>query len=168
MMRTMLGRPQRTMAALAVLTLVAASACSASSSSTTSRQDQVEARGATVMPFDQRRTTHVFHSTATGGVQRVVAKDASDTRQIRLVRQHLRKEAVRFRVGDFTDPMAIHGMKMPGLEPLRRGAARVDVTYAPIPRGARITYTTAEPELVTALHAWFDAQLMDHGSNAHS
>ena len=76
------------------------------------------------MPFDQRRTTHVFHSTANGGVQRVIAKDASDSKQIGLVRQHLRKEAVRLGVGDFTDPMAIHGMKMPGLDALRRNGWR--------------------------------------------
>jgi hypothetical protein len=166
MMRTMLGRRRRTVAALAVLTF-AASACGGGSDSTTSRQDQVEARGATVMPFDQRRTTHVFHSTTTGGVQRVIAKDAGDAKQITLVRRHLRKEAARFGAGDFSDPMAIHGMTMPGLDALRRGAARVGVTYSTIARGAQITYTTAEPGLVTALHDWFDAQLMDHGSNAH-
>ena len=169
MTRTMLGRRRAALAALAALAVLvlAASACGGGSGSATSRQDQVEARGATVMPFDQRRTTHVFHSTVTGGVQRVVAKDAGDGEQIRLVRGHLRKEAARFRAGNFSDPMAIHGMTMPGLAALRRGAARVAVTYSTVPRGAQITYTTAEPELVTALHDWFDAQLMDHGANAH-
>ena len=154
-------------ATLAVLTVVTLTACGGGSGSTTSRQDQVEARGAAVMPFDQRRTTHVFRATATGGVQRVVAKDAGDHEQITLARRHLRKEASRFRAGDFTDPMAIHGMRMPGLAALRRGAVRVQVGYSVIPRGAQISYTTAEPGLVTALHDWFDAQLMDHGANAH-
>jgi hypothetical protein len=162
----MLGSRRLTGVALAAL-VVAVSACGGGSDSTTSRQDQVEARGAAVMPFDQKRTTHVFRATATGGVQRVIAKDAGDREQITLARQHLRKEAARFRTGDFSDPMAIHGMKMPGLDALRRGAARVQVSYRAIPRGAEISYTTAESGLVTALHDWFDAQLMDHGANAH-
>ena len=151
----------------AVVVLATLSACSSGSVSTASRQAQVEARGATVMPFDQQRTTHVFHSTSTGGVQSVVAKDRADLKQIVLVRAHLRKEASRFAVGDFTDPMAIHGMKMPGLDTLRHGAGRVRVAYSTIARGAQISYTTTEPSLVAALHEWFDAQLMDHGSNAH-
>ena len=156
-------------ASVGLATLIALSACGSSgSTATTIRQAQVETRGATVMPFDQKRTTHIFHSTATGGFQRVVARDQGDTKQIALVRAHLRKEASRFAVGDFTDPMAIHGMKMPGLDALRRGAARVKVSYSTIPRGGQISYTTTEPKLVVALHGWFDAQLMDHGANAHS
>lgn len=157
------------LASVGLVALIALSACSSSgSTATTSRQAQVETRGATVMPFDQKRTTHIFHSTATGGIQRVVAKDRGDTNQIALVRAHLRKEASRFASGDFTDPMAIHGMKMSGLDTLRRGAARVNVVYSTIPLGGQISYTTTEPKLVAALHDWFDTQLMDHGANARS
>lgn len=148
--------------------VVLAAGCSDGSTSTTSRQDEIEARGTEVMPFDQRRTTHVFRNTDDGGTQQVVAKSAIDSEQVSLVRQHLRKEAARFKAGNFSDPMAIHGMKMPGLDVLRDGAGRVRVTYTTVPHGAQITYTSTEPELVDALHQWFDAQLMDHGSNAHS
>lgn len=150
-----------------IVTAIVATGCGASGSSATSRQDEVESRGAAVMPFDQRRTTHVFRTTATGGVQRVVTKVAHDPDQLRSVRAHLRKEATRFAHGDFTDPMAIHGMRMPGLARLRRGASRVSVDYSTIPRGAQISYRTTEPGLVAALHAWFSAQLMDHGAHAH-
>ncbi len=151
-----------------VVAMVAVSACGGSgSSATTARRAHVEARGATVMPFDQSRTTHVFHATATGGVQSVVVNDPPDARQVTLIRAHLRKEASRFAAGDFTDPMAIHGMKMPGLDALRLGAARVHVSYADISGGAKISYSTTEPALVAALHDWFDAQLVDHGSHAH-
>jgi hypothetical protein len=171
--RALTARPGRARGALrllslAVIALVAVSACSqGGSQAKTARQAQVEARGAKVMPFDQNKTTHVFEKTTTGGVQRVVAKDPRDARQIRLIRGHLRDEAARFAVGDFTDPMAIHGMAMPGIAELRQGASRMDVRYAAIPLGARITYRSTEPRLVRALHDWFDAQLMDHGANAH-
>jgi hypothetical protein len=159
---------QSRVVAIFVVAIVGVAACGGSGSGAiAARQAQVAARGATVMPFDQNRTTHVFHATASGGVQRVVANDPHDARQITLIRAHLRKEASRFAAGNFADPMAIHGMKMPGLDALRRGVARVHVIFGPIPSGAKITYTTAEPGLVTALHDWFDAQLVDHGSHAH-
>jgi hypothetical protein len=148
--------------------LVVLSACDDGGSGTkTTRQAQVEARGDTVMPFDQEKTTHVFHETPRGGVQQVVANDPHDEAQIRLIRGHLRKEATRFSAGDFADPMEIHGMQMPGIAVLRRGAERVHVVYSATSRGAQIVYDTPEPRLVAALHEWFDAQLMDHGTHAH-
>jgi hypothetical protein len=130
------------------------------------RQAEVAARGAAVMPFDLERTTHRFTGTDTGGVQTVVADDPTDTGQIDLIRQHLRSETERFGAGDFTDPSRIHGDDMPGLAALRGGAARITVTYEDSPAGGRITYVTTDPALVAALHAWFDAQVSDHGPHA--
>jgi hypothetical protein len=130
------------------------------------RQADVAERGASVMPFDLDRTTHRFIKTESGGVQTVVADDPTDTGQIDLVRQHLRQERDRFSRGDFTDPARIHGDDMPGLAALRAGAGRVTVAYEDAPAGGQITYTTGDPALVTALHAWFEAQVSDHGQHA--
>jgi hypothetical protein len=130
------------------------------------RQREVAERGREVMPFDLDRTTHHFAKTPDGGVQTVVADDPADAAQVALVRGHLRQEAERFRAGDFDDPAAIHGDQMPGLAALRAGAGRITVRYAERPDGATLTYATAEPELVAALHQWFDAQVGDHGSHA--
>ena len=159
-------------ATVGLLVIVGVSACSdgasvSGSDAAADRQARVAERGATVMPFDQDRTTHIFRATETGGVQRVVADDADASRQVRLIRAHLREEADRFSAGDFTDPMAIHGAQMPGIRALRSGADRIGVEYSSIPRGAQLTYATTDPDLVAALHDWFDAQLMDHGSHAH-
>lgn len=129
------------------------------------RQAEVAERGASVMPFDLERTTHRFVKTAEGGVQTVVADNPADTTQVNLIREHLRYEAERFRQGLFTDPAQIHGQQMPGLAALRDSAGRIDVAYTDTPDGARITYTTDESALVTALHTWFDAQVSDHGSH---
>lgn len=118
------------------------------------------------MPFDLERTTHHFDKTAGGGVQTVVADDASDSGQVRLVREHLRMEADRFRRGDFTDPTRIHGTAMPGLDALKGSAGRIDIAFTETAGGGRITYRTADPALVAALHAWFDAQVGDHGEHA--
>ncbi len=158
--------------ALAALTLAAAGCASPDQDQrgqqqvSAERQAEVAAKGRTVMPFDLDRTTHRFSKTATGGVQTVTADDPSDVRQITLIRQHLAEEVTAFREGDFGDPAAIHGDHMPGLHELREGHTRVDIRYAQMPAGAEITYITGEPSLVKALHAWFDAQVSDHGRHA--
>lgn len=130
------------------------------------RQAQVAERGQSVMPFNLDRTTHHFTKSGSGGVQTVVADDPGDSSQVGLIRQHLRQEAERFRRGDFTDPASIHGDQMPGLAVLRDSTGKATVTYATTDDGARITYTSGDTEIVAALHAWFDAQVSDHGLHA--
>lgn len=129
------------------------------------RRAGVDARGATVMGFDQTLTTHRFDGRADGGVETVVATDAS---QVALVRRHLADEQPKFASGDFSDPIAIHGPGMPGVDVLadagRRGT--LTVTYDDVPDGGRLTYRSADPAVVDALHRWFDAQLADHGTHA--
>lgn len=131
------------------------------------RQADVRERGAAVMPFDLDATVHVFTKTRDGGVQRVVARLADDPAQVRLVRSHLREIRADFLRGDFAAPAAIHGHDMPGLAALEaapHGAVRI--AYRDTPGGAELRYATRDPALVQALHAWFDAQLADHGSDA--
>jgi len=55
---------------------------------------------------------------------------------------------------------------MPGLSDLQAGAAKITVSYTPLPDGAQLTYTTEDRRLITALHQWFGAQLSDHGHDA--
>lgn len=135
-------------------------------SSSIDRQADVAERGASVMPFDLDRTTHHFTKTDTGGIQTVVADDPAADGQIRLIQQHLNHEADRFRRGEFTDPARIHGGDMPGLAALHDSAGKITIDYAATDDGARITYRTIDPALVAALHAWFDAQVSDHGHHA--
>ncbi len=130
------------------------------------RQAVVAARGAEVMPFDLDRTTHVFDRRDDGGVQTVVADDAGDAAEVEKIRAHLEAEAEEFRNGRFDDPMAIHGREMPGVAELRAGAGTMEIRYEDVPDGGRITYATRDPDLVRALHAWFDAQLGDHAEHA--
>lgn len=133
-----------------------------------SREALVAERGARVMPFSLDATTHVFDATRTGGVQRVVAHDPRDARQIGLIRGHLRKEAAAFRRGDFGDPASIHGESMPGLATLEAGYERIDVIYRDRADGAQITYRTGDRALAGAVGDWFAAQLRDHGADATS
>jgi hypothetical protein len=145
---------------------VALTSCGGERPPQTDRQAEVAARGAEVMPFDLSKTQHVFAKDSSGGVQSVTAKDPADTLDIRLVREHLQKEAELFGRGEFGDPAAIHGDSMPGLAELRAAAGKVAVEYTELPAGAQIRFTTTDAGLRSALHRWFDAQVSDHGEHA--
>jgi hypothetical protein len=118
------------------------------------------------MPFDLDKTTHRFTPRADGLLQEVVADEPADPTQIDLVREHLADEAERFRGGDFADPASIHGADMPGLAALSAGASAITIDYLDLPAGASLTFRTADPALVEALHAWGEAQVADHGEHA--
>jgi len=152
----------------AAVVAVAAAAAAAIVVDGPSRQEQVAERGARVMPFSLEATTHVFDGDARGGIQRVIAKDRADAREVRLIREHLSDEARAFRRGDFSDPASIHGTAMPGLDELRAGYRSIAVGYREVPGGAAISYRTTDARLASAIRAWFDAQLRDHGAHATS
>ena len=131
------------------------------------RQAEVARRGPDVMPFSLEATTHVFTKTADGGVQRVLAKSAADNQQVKLVRGHLREIRAQFLKGDFSGPAHIHGAEMPGLAQLKTTKpGQLTISYKDVAGGAELTYRTADIQLVSALHAWFDAQLSDHSADA--
>lgn len=57
---------------------------------------------------------------------------------------------------------------MDGVAELRAGYADIAVEYAARSDGAQLTYTSDDPELVEAIHAWIDRQVMDHGDHAQT
>ncbi|GGO80942.1 hypothetical protein GCM10011348_18800 [Marinobacterium nitratireducens] len=131
-----------------------------------SKQEHVHQMAHSVMPFDIKKTLHIFKMTQSGGVQRVIAKDADAQDQIALIQQHLRHEAQRFQHGDYSDPATLHGADMPGLRALQAGSSDIKVSYAALPAGAEITFETSDLHLITAIHRWFGAQLSEHGTDA--
>lgn len=150
-----------------VVCMSAGLAVSAIAAADEQRQAEVAKLGADVMPFSLKATTHIFTKTAEGGVQRVVAKNASDAPQVKLVREHLRDIQTQFLKGDFSGPTHIHGAAMPGLADLKAAKpGQVAIDYKEVDTGAELTYRTSDAKLVAALHQWFDAQLSDHGADA--
>jgi hypothetical protein len=131
------------------------------------RLDEVVERGVHVMPFSLEQTTHIFSKTAKGGIQQVVVKEATNTEQVKLIRQHLSKISAEFKKCDFSNPAKIHGEDMPGLKQLKAAKpGQIDIIYKELANGAEIDYATDVPELITAIHQWFDAQLSDHARHA--
>ena len=131
------------------------------------RPTAVAAAGSQVMPFDLDATTHVFEKRGVGGIQQVVA-DAGDRRQVAFIRAHLEEEAGRFTRGDFHGPAMVHGPEMAGLHQLVMAHERLSVEYGEIDRGAEVVYRSEDTALVSAVRAWFDAQLRDHGEHARA
>jgi hypothetical protein len=121
------------------------------------------------MPFDVKATMHIFRKTAEGGVQSVVAKREADSRGVALIRWHLKDIRSQFLRRNFSAPARIHGPDMPGLVQLEHAEfGAIEVRYRDIAGGAELTYATKAPQLVAALHDWFDAQLADHGADARA
>jgi hypothetical protein len=102
------------------------------------KQEHVHHEGHNVMPFDLAKTTHIFRMTDSGGVERVIVKDATEKDQVLLIQQHLRHEAEAFQRGDYSDPASLHGANMPGLKDLQAGAARIKVSYSALPTAQKL------------------------------
>ncbi len=133
------------------------------------RLDEIIRRGSVIMPFDLELTQHIFNKTEKGGVQSVIAIESADTDQIDQIRRHLKQISQQFQSSDFSAPAKIHGTNMPGLNVLQHAALnQISIIYSDIPKGARISYVSKVPKLVTAIHQWFDAQLNDHARHAVS
>jgi hypothetical protein len=151
------------MVSCALCTCIVAGVHAASSA----RQQEVVEKGAMVMPFNVHNSTHVFLKTPEGGTQQVIAKDAADKDLVAAIRRHLLMEAARFGQGDYSDPMKIHGMDMPGVQYLSQvQPGQIGIVYRDLPAGGEIRYTGKDAATVEAIHKWFDAQLSDHGNDA--
>lgn len=130
------------------------------------RQSMIHDRGSMVMPFNLSATTHVFNKTSTGGVQRITVDDAGNEADKQKIRSHMQSIADEFDNGNFSDPTALHGESMPGVDVLQAKHDELNVTYSKIDGGAKITYESQDNEVVNAVQKWFDAQLRDHGEDA--
>lgn len=118
------------------------------------------------MPFAADQTLQTFSKTVHGGIQHITAKSADNTRQIKLIQDYLLNLTNTFKKGDFSETERMHGADMPGLARLK--SAKTDdikYEYKGLENGAQIHYSTEYPELVQALHEWFDAQIKDHGND---
>ncbi|MDT8843485.1 hypothetical protein [Paraburkholderia fungorum] len=98
--------------------------------------------------------------------QRVVAKNPLDDTQVRLIREHLRSIEEQFRDGDFSAPSLGHGDDMLGLTQLKAAKpGQISIDYKDVNAGGQLTFRTRDTAMVAALHEWFSAQLVDHGSD---
>jgi hypothetical protein len=155
-----------TILAASVVVLLTFIIASCTSQNRPKDQQMIHEMGSQVMPFDLAKTQHIFEMTESGGIQQVIVRNQKDTDQLVLVREHLQHEAMRFSMGDYSDPTSLHGTDMPGIKDLEAGAAKIKVSYSELSNGAQLVFETADIHLITAIHRWFGAQLSDHGADA--
>jgi acylphosphatase len=117
------------------------------------------------LPYAVDRALEGFVKTANGGIMQIVAKSADDTQQIKQMQQYLRQTADEYKKGDFSSTERFHGTDMPGLAQMK--AAKADAIryeYKALNNGGQIVFSSEDPQLLNALHAWIDAQIKEHGS----
>ena len=112
-------------------------------------------------PFDLDRAVQTFEPDPSGGAQTVTVKDLADQGQTILIRAHLRAEAARFQRGEFGSMATSGAAEMPFLATLRAGAGKLQVSYAEVPGGGRISFVTQDAVLAQAIHDWFAMQLIE-------
>jgi hypothetical protein len=127
----------------------------------------MQARGAMVMGVDQYTSHHVFEDLPDGG-RIVLDRDAaSDTAAIRRIRQHMRDIAAAFALGDFSQPLEVHGMPAPGSAIMT--ARRAAITYEEVdrPQGAEVRIHTTDAVAVAAVHEFLAFQRDAHHAAGH-
>jgi hypothetical protein len=127
-----------------------------------SHHTALDERGARAMGFSQTATAHHFLLNPDGGVIQVEVKDAADTANRDLVRQHLSHVARMFAEGDFDTPALVHGRTPPGADALRRLKSEISYTYEETETGARVRISTKNAEALAAVHDFLRFQIEDH------
>ncbi len=109
--------------------------------------------------YDPKSVTEIFAKTANGGVLHVTAIESSDAKQIGLIRSVLKQRADDFS-GQYNKSVnQSAGPSKPGLATLLAAApGDLQLTYLEMRGGGDLRFASALPELVHAVHQWFDAQ----------
>jgi hypothetical protein len=120
-------------------------------------------RAATVMGFDQERTTHHFWLFKDGGAIDVSVKDAGDTKNRGAIRSHLPHIAMMFGSGNFEAPMLVHdSANVPGANTMAVHKDAIRYEYAETPNGGRVNIVTTDREALDAVHAFLKYQIAEH------
>lgn len=131
------------------------------------RQRIIHDRFTLIMPFDVEQSRHVFHEHRNGGMIQVYTNSTS-TEEIARIQNYLKVEYDRYRTGNFTNEIKLHGQHMPGIRELSENFSQITFVYSNMQNGAQIQLITNNPKLLDAIHIWFRAQLLDHGTHALS
>jgi hypothetical protein len=128
-------------------------------------QDHVatDKHGASVMGFDQGRTTHRFSLLRDGGQIEVSVNDPSDVKNRDAIRSHLPHIATMFGEGNFNAPMLVHdSSNVPGTKLMTSRKQRIRYEYVETPRGGRVNIVTTDPDALKAVHQFLRFQIKEH------
>jgi len=122
----------------------------------------VNEHGDKIMGFSHEKTTHHFVLTEDGGLIEVHANDLRDTAALEQIRTHFQHIVHMFAEGNFNAPMLVHSQNVPGTAIMTRRKTDLHWELQEIPRGARITITADNKEVLDAVHDFLRFQIADH------
>ncbi len=114
------------------------------------------------MGFDQDAAVHHFRLYADGGAIEVETASVGDDTTRRAIQAHLRTIAGDFAKGNFGSPLETHGEMPAGVDELVRLRGSVTYRYQDTPNGGRVRITTANPDALSAVHAFLTYQIREH------
>ena len=118
---------------------------------------------ASVMGFDQDRTTHHFWLFPDGGAIDVGARDVADAKNRDAIRSHLPHIAMMFGSGDFTAPMLVHdSSSVPGTKIMAERKAAIRFQYVETANGGRLNIVTADATALAGIHEFLRYQIAEH------
>ncbi len=126
----------------------------------------LQQRGQVAMGVDQYTSTHKFDALADGGRIELQRND-DDPRDVATIRAHLKEVMAAFQKGDFSVPGFVHAQEVPGTTVMAARRQDIKYTYADLPQGGEIRLTTADPEVLRAVHDFMAFQRMDHRAGGH-
>jgi len=124
--------------------------------------DDLDTRGARVMGFDQKATTHQFWLNSEGGLIQVTARDQNDSASIAQIRKHLKSIADQFAAGNFEMPRSIHLQLPPGSEKMQQLKSEINYRYEEAKAGAQVRITSDNQEAISAIHLFLKFQIAEH------
>jgi hypothetical protein len=124
--------------------------------------DQMNARGAHAMGFDQDKTTHHFLLFDDGGAIDVRVKTASDAQNLQAIRAHLPHIAKLFSEGDFSVPHFVHAGPASGSDQMTALKALIRYRYEESADGGQVRIRTTDPRALAAVHAFLRFQITEH------
>jgi len=139
-----------------------AGAAATSAQSADQRFEEMNARGAVAMGFDQVKTTHHFRTLEDGGAIEVTVNDAKDAANLAAIRTHLQKVAKDFARGDFSAALETHGELPTGADGMQAAKAKITYRYEELPGGARVRIATKDAQALTAIHQFLGYQVAEH------
>jgi hypothetical protein len=120
-------------------------------------------RGATVMGFDQDKTTHHFYLYNDGGAIDIAVKATSNEKDRDAIRAHLSHIAMMFGDGNFDAPMLIHNStSVPGTVVLKERKDALRYSYVETPGGGRVDIVSTDRLALAALHDLLRYQIVEH------
>lgn len=123
---------------------------------------QMNSRGAHVMGFSQDKTTHHFTLSYDGGTIEVLTNDLTDTATRDEIRTHFHHISHMFAEGDFTDPMLVHAVNVPGTAVMTQQKDALHWNVVETPRGAKMLITADNKSALEALYQFLRFQIEDH------